>query len=440
MSANTTGIIEGHAPYLSFDNGVTKATNTDELLTIKLSNGVTYSQTNNPSTADNPIELPVIGQTIADVQMFVPSDVNSVNLNTLISDPYNYWYDSDGDSGVLATGSLQLQIVDEYGNVLGRSDKLDSCTGARYYKVTLVSSAGGLKTEYGYPADTHYDGASAIYYIKPKVDPTVVPTACYAQPSLTFSSTDPFGSPQHSYDWDGPTNQWDSKKGFFLQDMHNPSSNFPTMGAYGLFFNLIIANPKGEISYTKEPASSGIDLRLTTITSNNIKIFLTGPRHGASAASAATAVPTTFTIKSGNTPVYSFRIGKWFIGSGNYDSTYDANYCRNTYGGGYRIPDTIEYSNGNGFNWWGGLSGQPDNYQRRIGGGFNAEWGNMCNNPAYLADCEKMSIYTDTDFHEPYFWASESYNTGQLVINTYAGGVGAAVYSPYTSHFACVTP
>ncbi|MDF7667418.1 hypothetical protein PT273_06120 [Orbaceae bacterium ESL0727] len=54
LSARTVNSIEGTAPYLTFDNGVTKATDLSTLLAIKLSNGTRYDQ-NNTSTAANPI-------------------------------------------------------------------------------------------------------------------------------------------------------------------------------------------------------------------------------------------------------------------------------------------------------------------------------------------------------------------------------------------------
>ncbi|MDF7666869.1 hypothetical protein PT273_03240 [Orbaceae bacterium ESL0727] len=97
LSATTANAIEGTPPYLTFDGGVTKVTNIDQLLSITLSNGVNYSLTHNPSSATNPIVLPVAGQTLADVQMVVPTNVDSIALNSLIAAPYNYWRDDNGD-------------------------------------------------------------------------------------------------------------------------------------------------------------------------------------------------------------------------------------------------------------------------------------------------------------------------------------------------------
>ncbi|MCX8714341.1 hypothetical protein, partial [Gilliamella sp. B3781] len=50
LSVTTVHVIHGSAPYLTFDNGVTKVTTTEGLLGITLSDGTQYTPSTNPST------------------------------------------------------------------------------------------------------------------------------------------------------------------------------------------------------------------------------------------------------------------------------------------------------------------------------------------------------------------------------------------------------
>lgn len=94
LTASTTNFIHGNAPYLTFDGGQTRVTDMNNLLGISLSDGRTYSPNNNSAT--NPIVLPDINETLINVNMLVPTNANSIALNTLIGAPYNYWRDDDG--------------------------------------------------------------------------------------------------------------------------------------------------------------------------------------------------------------------------------------------------------------------------------------------------------------------------------------------------------
>lgn len=65
LSAQTSKVIEGTAPYFTFDNGLNKVTTTNDLLGITLSDGTKITpQTNN--SAITPIVLPKTGETLAD--------------------------------------------------------------------------------------------------------------------------------------------------------------------------------------------------------------------------------------------------------------------------------------------------------------------------------------------------------------------------------------
>ncbi|OCG41781.1 hypothetical protein [Gilliamella sp. Bif1-4] len=81
LSATTyKRIIHGTAPYLTFEGGTTKVTTTDDLLSIRLSDGRTLTPQNNSSSSTNPIELPALDQSFENIDMMVPTSTNFVNL------------------------------------------------------------------------------------------------------------------------------------------------------------------------------------------------------------------------------------------------------------------------------------------------------------------------------------------------------------------------
>ncbi|MCX8586639.1 MULTISPECIES: hypothetical protein, partial [unclassified Gilliamella] len=183
-SQTTRNAIQGSAPYLTFDGGRTRAVDANGLLGITLSDGTNYTPSTNPSSSSRPIVLPVVGQSFADISMFVPTDTNSVALSTLIGPPNNYWGDDDGDSGVSATGRLSLSIVDKNGQSVSRNSVLTICKAP--YRVTLSSTNGTLSTRYGFPNRSTFSARSETYYVNPKASPVV----CFAKPNLTYGTGD----------------------------------------------------------------------------------------------------------------------------------------------------------------------------------------------------------------------------------------------------------
>ncbi len=127
LTAKTSNIIHGNTPYLTFDGGLTSVTSSEGFLWITLSNGIKFTPANNNSSI-KPIELPYSGQSFADIAMLVPTDSNSIALNSLIGSPNNFWGDDDGDgqgvNGIMATGSLNLSIVDKNDNAVARNEVL----------------------------------------------------------------------------------------------------------------------------------------------------------------------------------------------------------------------------------------------------------------------------------------------------------------------------
>ncbi|MDF7666511.1 hypothetical protein PT273_01375 [Orbaceae bacterium ESL0727] len=419
-------------------------TNVDELLAITLSDGRRYTPSTNSSSASNPIMLPVAGQTLADVQMIVPTNVNSIALSSLIAAPYNYWGDDNGDgqgtNGITATGTVSVRLYDANNTLLSRNATLNLCDSS-YYRVELSSTAGALTTRYGYPRTSNFTVSNVTYYIKPYG----APSACYAQPNLLYQA---YGGANMI----GLVNQWRQDKGFIVQDINNPAANFPTTGVNNVFFNLILAGATvSDITYEAEPASSGLHLTITG-SGNVAKVTLTGPRHGATPAEAATAVPTTFTLYANTngqrTKLYSFKLNKWFIASPDLvqntsviPTGYNANYC-NRYGTGYRFPHIGELTNANNsdLGWTGSLGSQGTKYYtRQIGGGLFAEWGSMS-----VYNTIGNYYYPNTDINRmtTFMWVDNRLVTGRLAgVSSIIGLVATSdnyTSNGYSAHM-CIT-
>ncbi|OCF99947.1 hypothetical protein [Gilliamella apicola] len=393
LTTTTTNIIYGSAPYLTFDGGRTRVTNTEALLGISLSDGRTFTPTTNNSS-DNPIILPVIGQSFADIGMLVPTDTNSIALSSLIGTPYNYWGDDDGDgqgvNGVTATGSLNLSIVDKFNNPVARNEVLTICKAP--YKLTLSNGEGRLTTRYGVPNESRFTAGNATYYINPKAAPAI----CYARPSLAFGTANT-----------APADIWDPRKGFLTQSFTPSSygSNFPTTGAHNLYFDLDIVGNNQALSWA--PVShGGITATMTDSpypynNYSSVRVTLTGPfaisyHVDNPVRIAIPSLPQTFELvgrdSSGNAVVkYGFELKQWFVHRGPNVYAYSERWCNGL--GGYRIPNAKELTNASCKDSYGreGLEKCRDRdadrpispydtlASRHIGGGLFSEWGRMKN-------------------------------------------------------------
>ena len=384
LTTKTTNIIYGSAPYLTFDGGRTRVTNTAALLGISLSDGRTFTPTTNNSSSTNPIVLPVAGQSFADIGMLVPTDTNSIALSSLIGTPYNYWGDDDGDGqgidGITATGSLNLSIVDNGNNRVARNEVLTICKAP--YKLTLSNTEGRLTTRYGVPNESHFSASNAVYYINPKAAPVI----CYAQPYNP-------GYPNNVGVWWGglSADVWKGISYGFLPQSVTPSSyglNFPTTGA-NLYFDLRIGGVSQALSWA--PVShGGITATMTDSTNTGVRVTLRGPVARNSLTNPGRvnrpSLPQSFELvgrdSSGNAVVkYGFVLKQWFItlslSSRSTTSFNDASsWCNKT---GYHLPKVKDLTNGRCGSAVGCQSAtpsSPDGYSRRhIGTGLFSEWG-----------------------------------------------------------------
>ena len=412
-SQTTANQIQGTPPYLTFDGGRTRAVDVNGLLGITLSDGTQYTPLTNTSSDSRPIVLPVAGQSFADISMFVPTDTNSVALSSLIGPPNNYWGDDDGDSGVTATGRLSLSIVDKRGQSVSRNSVLTTCNSP--YKVTLSSTDGTLSTRYGFPNRSDFRDSNVTYYVNPKASPVV----CFARPNLRYGKLNEAGI---SHDFRGPSSMWDPYKGFIPQST-DPSlygRNFPTTGANGLYFDLLITGSSQPLSWS--PVShGGITATMSNPTATSVRVTLTGPYATESQHNSRNpgpiskpTLPQTFELvgrDSNGTPVvkYGFTLKQWFVnrGTNRYSYSNTLSWCNSL---GYRMPSVKDLTNSNLNNLGATPSSHGNHYMRHIGSGFVTEWG-------------RMTDYFGDSFTQPWYWTSDLLDSGQFTVHTENGDV-----------------
>ncbi|OCG01371.1 hypothetical protein [Gilliamella sp. wkB112] len=438
LSATTVQVINGSEPYLTFDGGVTKANDTNSLLGITLSDGTVITPENNTS-ATTPIELPNTSETLADVQMLVPTTADSITLNELIGAPNNYWGDDDGDglgaNGITVSGSLSVSITDNMNNKVSRSATLDICQAP--YKVELTSTNGSLTTQYGVPNSSNFGGSSAIYYINPKAAPTI----CYARPNLNWGTSS----------YAGPASIWNPTKGFLVQSTESSSynRNFPTTGANNLHFDLLVGGidptaltwptvTQGGITATMS-LKTPVDGDFNSDGASSVRVTLTGPVATASQIESNSpgevsipSLPQQFELvgyDSNHKTVlkYGFVLKQWFVNSGDKKNTLTNQiaWCANI---GYHMAQVKDLTNavcGGMHTCIGAVGATPSSntrfYQRNIGAGFFTEWG-------------KMDDYTGANFFSTdYYWTGDSIGPYKLSVNTDGTIFGGRVRENSTS-------
>lgn len=451
LTAQSANSIQGTAPYFTFDKGKHKITTTDDLLWMSFNHDdqmIIYTGANNTSSLDEPIEVPPSISTFTDIFLPVPVDApfsrdgsQTISLDALVRPPYSYWDDDEGDGKnndeISAQGNLRLEIRDENGWLIKRTDPFVPCN-SDYYRIILTNTYGKLMTKYGVPNSTSFMIKPVTFYIRHKAQPY----ACWAAPYLLSN-----GGPANNSNYNGPSNQWDFSKGFFLQDLNTPSRNFPTIASKGNFFTLTMAvSQVSDISYSKQPSDSKLSLIISSASeSRNVaKIEILGPSDGATAQQAK-FTPTTFTIYANQEQtkvIYTFKINKWFIVKpventgtrpipGIYYSEAEQ-YCNDL---GYRVPGVLELTNANNsyepIEWNNGLADQPNNYQRIIGGGLLAEWGKMLS-----------TIYTN-DVLVTKFWTADFKKDNDQILRYTVGTNTGDIYISQDSNDAqgiCVSP
>ncbi|SCC25111.1 hypothetical protein GA0061081_11253 [Gilliamella bombicola] len=435
-TTNTTNAINGSAPYFTFDGGRTKATTTDSLLGITLSDGTTITPSTNFSTIINPIVLPNVNETFTDVGMLMPVTRNSIPLSSLVNARYNYWGDDDGDGqgarGVTATGRLTVEIRDKNNQTVARNDTLDICNAP--YKLVLRNTNGSLSTRYGVPNRSIFTADTVTYYI----NPTLSAKVCYAKPGLQ-EGVGRFA---------GPADMWDTRKGFISQSTSSDSYNlnFPTVGANGLYFDLDIG---GSGLLTWAPVTQGgITANMTPNASGtSVRVMLTGPAATNDEQSndlpgrlqaGIPVLPQIFELEGkdsrGRTVVkYGFVLQKWFVNRG-LRTAKAANITAWCASLGYRMIKVNDVTNavcGNNSYCQGSVGATPPSsgsyYQRRINAGLFSEWG-------------RMSNYSGAGFSNFAYWTSDVTSSSVFYVYSYNGRVYKGNPATGNYHGLCVYP
>ena len=386
LTAYTTNVIHGNGPYLTFDGGQTRAIDLDELMKISFSDGTTLTPASNNSNSSDAILLPVAGQSFADIDMLVPTNVNAIPLSTLIGTPYNYWDDDDGDGDFTVTGQLHLSILDKFDRPVTRNNVPTICKAP--YRVILRTDDVILSTRYGVPKSTSFTASTVTYYIKPQ------PTAdiCSARPLLEYNG-----------ERAGPFSMWDTGLGFLVQSSE-PSSyglNFPTTGADGLYFDLVLGSIDKKLTW-KSISNGTIKATMDYLDESDpsiVRVTLKGPvatkkqwdsvnpnKVAGEKKVIVPLLPQTFELvgkDSDNDDIvlkYGFVLKQWFVNRGDKDRVVAAqsSWCINL---GYRLPRLRELTNASACSEiYCPSVVYPSNsyhYSRRIGAGFFAEWGDL---------------------------------------------------------------
>ncbi|MWP61311.1 hypothetical protein [Gilliamella sp. Pas-s25] len=244
----------------------------------------------------------------------------------------------------------------------------------------------------------------------------------------------------------GPADIWNPKDGFLVQST-DPASyalNFPTTGADGLYFDLIIMGEASGLTWTPV-THEGITATVTRKTECNrecdveFRVTLTGPEARAQINNphpsliAKPRLPQTFElvgrdIYGGEVVKYGFVLKQWFVNRGNKIDNYPNTeaWCNSL---GYRMPQVRDLTNARAGRFGATPSSSGNHYQRRIGSGLFTEWGDM-------------PYYTDAGFGVFYgYWTSDATGSNQFIVHSSGGAGSVDSFSVSDSrYFLCTAP
>lgn len=264
-----------------------------------------------------------------------------------------------------------------------------------------VSGPIALQTEYGVPRTQNYPDSELLITSNPVntfyFDINDFPAICFAQPSL-FDRT---GSSDSQL-----PKVWNPKAGFLAQSSTNYGLNFPTTGANGLFFDLIILGFDAQtLTWPTTVTVNNITASITVIDSKTVRVTLLGPSATPAQILAVIPTPAPAFIKgteieivardSSNNPVmkYGFNLTKWFINRGSQptSATELDVWCQGLGNAGtnYITPSINSVTNSNSPSWWPGTSwgnlalrvigdgDTPHPNTNLMTGGILSEWGSL---------------------------------------------------------------
>lgn len=335
-----------------------------------------------------------------------PSDLGTIDFASFPIPDINDVIDPDGD--LVNPASIKPKtddsiIVKWYDktteNELSNEQLNQSFCQLSYSGVSPYIKVSGpiiLSTKYGAPAHQAYPN-TLLNYPEPQKEFTISfePVVCGAKP---LSSTGKNGS----------IDQWDPVLGFLPQES---GVNFPTTGATGLYFDLIVAGvPANSLEWTEEITSNNVKVKLS-VSETKIRVLLDGPVASSSSAMTATADafvgPASFMIEgkdetTGEVVIqYPFTIKKWFVDrKAAYSQSSNKTYCSKLTG--YGLAGVRDLTNAS----VGPVA--PDDYpplsttnvhSRTIGAGISGEWGDL-------------TLYENVRFSVAYWTKDSNYSVG----------------------------
>ncbi|NUF50204.1 hypothetical protein [Gilliamella sp. ESL0250] len=257
----------------------------------------------------------------------------------------------------------------------------------------------------------------------------------------------------------GPADIWNPHYGFLVQST-NPASyglNFPTTGADGLYFDLIIMGEARDLRWESPIRGKGITVTVArrpifnsdgdveyrvTLNGQHARAHINNPHPRR--IDNEIELPQTFELvgknRSGEEIVrYGFVLQKWYVNRGRKFDTFQnqLSWCSSL---GYRMVQVKDLTNsacrgsGSGPHCRGAISATPhstgNHYQRRIGAGFSAEWGDT-------------GIYTRAGFENHFYWTSDAAG-GDYQFTVFMGGgyIGNHNALPNNTNYygLCTTP
>lgn len=324
-------------------------------------------------------------------QITKPSDLSLLPVIKDLSVTDIYDSDDDGNFSLLAPTLSSAWVYNDGVNEHNlNASQLNSTfcnlidSGITPY--VKINTSLVLSTQYGDPKNQNYpDSSIGINSDAVRVFDTLTPvySVDYAKPDITTAGMD--------FD---VSSIWNATNGFVTQST-TPATynrNFPTVGADGLYFDLILSCTGATNLDWDAVTVNGITATPSNITPTSLRITLSGPSATITQSNDSYPVPadpfingTELVIKgkkSGVTVIeYGFVLNKWFIARHRNSAgvTFYPNqqqWCNSIGNSGmnYIIASYLDLSN------TASPNGYPNNnVKRTIDGSLMAEWGQLIN-------------------------------------------------------------
>lgn len=412
ISATTAYVIYGNKPGLTFNDGISMASELDELLSFTMPDGTGGTVKILPNQ-----QSVVHAKTTWTFEQFVANVPADGNAKTL---PMSYYYDSDGDlphpinpvqGNLTATWSYNDNGTTKVLSASDLTGTFQSCKAP--YTLTIKASDVKAQSRYGIPAENNYTDTTYRYTVN-----VADYKYCYAKPNQLLLV------PQNTwYDADGGGYRWNTGNptrtttfgGGYYSSQFDPvngfnvsmSPKFPTTGFAKAKFQLAMSNAQTDYTYQALENNA---------TSTNIAVDING------VVTMNNKPANTVTIRA--TPIYpgypaidyAFTVNTWAVPL-TPKTTYSTTLCGGMANQLIRSELTNSPMNNMPLNW----STKLNTYTRGLGGVFS-EWGMVKNN------------YPDSAWQHEHYWTADVHSTGKSQYSVGSGG-GDVIPYPLTNTY-----